>query len=101
MIEEARENLLVVIPHLRHAMALAKEEGKPMLGILAVEPNGGGRIVVKFEAEEFVNDLCRLLGVAVENTKEETSEAAATRLVQRVHAAGGTIVSTPLEGSDE
>ncbi len=77
MSEDAREKLLMVLPHIRHAMTLAEVEGKPMLGILGVKPGGAGRVVVQFEAKEFVDDLCRVLGQPLENTEDEKLDASA------------------------
>lgn len=100
--DEAIEDLKALIPHLREAMRLARLEGEPQLGILAVRPNGRGKVVVQLRLEEFVPDLCRALDLPLENSREEVSEAAAVRLVQMVERVGGAIRSDKFPtGSDE
>ena len=93
MSEEAKSKILSVIPFLRDAMAEAKAKGVPHIGILCVQPDGGGRVVAKFRGEEFVDDLCAAFGVSAENTEDERLDVAAARIVQMVKDAGGTIAS--------
>lgn len=101
MSETAKEKMLQVIPFLRDAMKQAREEGEPMLGILAVNPSGGGKVVCRFRADEFVDDLCEVLGVPKENTEGEQLKVAAEKIVQMVKSSGGTIVSTRVDGGSE
>jgi hypothetical protein len=98
MNEEAKTKMLAVIPFLRDAMAQAKEEGEPAIGILATKPDGAGRIIAHFRAAEFVDDLCDVLGVPKENTEDERLDVAAARINQMVRDAGGTVTSSVIGG---
>lgn len=99
--EEAREKILTVLPYLRDAMAEARAKGEAHLGFLALEPDGGKRLIMSMRAEEFLDDLCTALGAPTENTEEEQLDAGALRIVQAVERSGGRIVSTPLTGPNE
>jgi hypothetical protein len=76
--EEARANLLNVLPHIRHAIDVAKAKGTAKLGILCEFPDGGGKVEARFEIE-FLEDLAVAIG-APEQTEEDNQTAAARRL---------------------
>lgn len=83
---DAKAKILLVLPYLRDAMASAKESGEPMLGILAVQPNGSGSVVCKFRAAEFIDDLCDALGVSRANDADEQADADSLKIVQMIGA---------------
>jgi len=76
-----KTKLLAFVPNLRHAFAEARREGEPKLGVLAVDPSGGGRVIARFDGAEFLASLCAVLGVPVENTNEEEMNAAADAII--------------------
>lgn len=81
MESDARKKFIEFIPHLRHGFETAKREGVPKFAVIAVRADGGGRVVAQFNGDEFLADLCGLLGVSVENTEEERMDAAAAFIV--------------------
>ena len=100
-IEEARQRVLQVIPHLRYAMKDAAKEagegGTVEIGILAVKHDGsGGRVVCRFNAGEFWEDLALVVN-APRQTEESEMDAKAQQLVDAVRASGATIVSEPVK----
>lgn len=88
MSDEAKKRLLSVLPHLRESVQEAKELGKPRLGVFAETKYGTEEMVSAFNAEEFIADLCLVLGVPAENTDEETLDARALQMVQTFERAG-------------
>jgi hypothetical protein len=81
--EEARQNLLEVVPYLRYAVKQAAAQGKPMFGIMAEfereDGRGGGRIV-SHHAIDWLEDIALAIG-APDQTPEDDQKAAA-RYVQ-------------------
>lgn len=82
-VEQARNDLLTIIKHLRYAASQATENGKPMLGILSVEPDGGGKIECRLEIGEFLDDLALVIG-APPQTKQDDFECAARKIADMV-----------------
>ena len=80
---QARERLLQALPYFRYAAESAAKEGRVELGILAVKEDGGGRVCCQFAAEDFFKDLALVLG-APDQTEEDTLEAKATELMDRL-----------------
>jgi hypothetical protein len=80
--EEARKKILSIMAHLRHAGERAKEEGELHLGILAIKPGGGGRVVVQVAASEFMDDLALALD-APPDTEEEKLDAQAVAFLDQ------------------
>jgi hypothetical protein len=71
----ARQRMLLLIPHIRHAIEEARTRGKVELGILAVDASdGGGRVMCRFDAEEFFEDLAQLVGAATSTCTPEEGE---------------------------
>ena len=81
-LEDAKKDLMTLLPHLRYAVETAAKEGAVQLGILATKPDGSGRVVVQMEAPGFVEDLALILG-AGPFTKEDRQEAAAQCIVDQ------------------
>jgi hypothetical protein len=94
--ESIRQKVLLCIPHFRHAIKKARAEGKAEIGILAITDKGG-RVICHFEAEEFIEDLAKLVG-AGPHTEEDEMVASAQEIVDLVRASGGSIVDKPVEG---
>lgn len=69
--EESKQRLLEVIKHLRYAAKQAAAEGKVELGILAVKPDGGGQIIVRMEAGDFIEDIAKVIGAPDPTTEDE------------------------------
>jgi hypothetical protein len=79
-IETARQNVLQVIPHLRLAMTKAAAQGKLQLGILAITPDGGGKIVARLDVGDFIEDLSRALNAPPQTEEEEREMKVLARL---------------------
>lgn len=65
-IEEARRDLLHVLPHIKLAMAQGETliEGRTAgLGVIVKRPDGSGRVVAEFDGA-ILADIALLLGVA-------------------------------------
>jgi len=63
-VEEARDRLSAVLPHLRIMVEAAKIDrpgSKVELGILATSPDGSGKVMARFDLE-FLDDLGTLTG---------------------------------------
>lgn len=80
--EEAKERLLSALPHFRHAASLAKRDGKMMLGILSVNDDRTGKVISRFEADTFFDDLAAILD-APPQSEEDEMEAKAEALLQQ------------------
>lgn len=83
MNDEIRNKMLQMLPHLRFAIEEAIEADASVgieLGILAKKSDGSGRVVCSFRADEFVEDLAKLLG-AGPMTEEERLDAKAVKLL--------------------
>lgn len=91
--EEAKEKILLALPYMRHAVEKAAAEGSVEVGILATQPSGAGRIVARFQAAEFFEDLATALGVG-ELTEAERLDAKAQAIVD-AFAPLGRIVDQP------
>lgn len=82
--EQAIEHLVSVMHHFRHAIEQAKitagSTGTVGLGILAVRPDGSGRIIAQLEAPEFFEDLALVIG-ARPSTDEEKAQARLTQII--------------------
>lgn len=81
-IEEARDSLLVAIPYFRHAIEEAKKKGVVKMGILMENPDGSGKIEMKFECDEFFQDIAILIG-APPQTSQDTANAKALAFKQQ------------------
>jgi hypothetical protein len=81
-LEDAKRDLLIMLPHLRYAVETAALEGTVELGVLSTKPDGSGRLQCRFEAPGFVEDLALLLG-AGPMTAEDRQEAAAQSIVDQ------------------
>lgn len=64
--EAARKKLTEVVPHLALAIEMVRmaesKEAQVHLAVLVKNPDGSGRVGASFEAEEFLDDLARVLG---------------------------------------
>lgn len=64
MDEEIKNKMLTVLPILRFAIEEAKStnpEAAIHIGILAKNTDGTGKVISSFRAEEFIEDLAKLL----------------------------------------
>ena len=83
MNDEIRNKMLQVLPHLRFAIeeaVKADPSARIELGILAKKTDGSGRVVCSFRADEFVEDLAKLIN-AGPMTEEERMDAKAVKLL--------------------
>lgn len=84
--ETAKERLLVAIPYFRNAVNSAKANagagGKVQMGILAVKPDGSGKIEMQFDCEEFFKDIEEVLG-SPEHTIEKDMEVEAFKFMNQ------------------
>lgn len=82
----AKERLLKAILYFRNAINEAKatvgEGGKVQMGVLSVEADGSGRVGLKFDCEEFFNDIEEILG-SPEHTTEKDMEVEAFKFMQK------------------
>lgn len=66
--DDAKARLLTALPFLRHAMeealAEAGEGGNAGLGIIATKADGSGKVIARFEAPAFFEDLAEVLGAS-------------------------------------
>jgi hypothetical protein len=69
-IEQIKADLAIAIPHFRYSVEKAKKEGTPHLAIFSKTPEGGGRIIIEFDCEEFFNDLATLVGIGPQTTED-------------------------------
>lgn len=81
--DDAKHDLLLVIKHVRYAVEEAKTKGQAMLGVLSVQPNGGGKIECRFDSA-FLDDVALLIG-APELTD---SDRAGCRAIKFTHELG-------------
>ena len=75
-IEEVNVKLLRAIPHFRYAIEEAKKKGAVKLGILSQFADGGGKIEMIFECDEFFNDLAILVGAPPQTTEDNIAASA-------------------------
>ncbi len=84
-IEAIREDMRAVIPHFRYAIKQARKQAAPedriRLAVMIRKPDNSGKVTASFDAEEFFDDLARVLGLPAENTKEEDQAAKAIELL--------------------
>lgn len=83
MSDEIRNKMLQALPHMRFAIeeALKANNGATIkIGILAVNPDGTGKVACSFAGTEFVEDLATLLG-AGPLTDEERMDARAMKFL--------------------
>jgi hypothetical protein len=82
--EAARQRILQVIPHLRYSIKEAEKhfsgEGKVEIGILAVAHDGYGKVISRFSANEFLEDLATVV-CAGPQTKDNELEARARQII--------------------
>ena len=79
-IELAKERMRTAIPYFRGAIADAKKNGVVKLGILAENPDGSGKLEMKFECEDFFSDLA-LVAEAKPQTKEDDAAVSARKFL--------------------
>jgi hypothetical protein len=82
-------------------MKLAVKEagvgGAVEIGLLAIPAdNQGGRVVARFNAGEFWEDLAAVID-APDESEETQSEAQAQHIVDTIRAMGGTIVDSSIK----
>lgn len=77
-VDEAKADLLTVIPYIRHAIALANSKGTARLGILCQFPDGSGKIEARFDAY-FMENVALVIG-APDQTEEDTLNAEAQEI---------------------
>lgn len=79
---EARDRLMQALPHFRRAVAKARLQGEVKLGILAVNKDGSGQIMVRFDADDLFDDIATLLG-APPQSAEDDMQADAEQFLQQ------------------
>lgn len=80
-VEEAKNNLMKALPILRVSMEEASKNGCTAgIGIISYIKNGGGNVIVRFEAPEFMEDLAIVLGVGP-MTDDERKVALADKIL--------------------
>lgn len=76
------------MPYFRHAMKRAAEEagedGTVMFAVIMKKKDGSGRIVADFRAPEFFDDIARICDLPLENTEEETLDAQALEMLDKL-----------------
>jgi hypothetical protein len=78
--EAAIKKMKLAIGYMRHAAKDAAKDGVVEIGILSVKESGAGRVVARFEAPEFFDDLALIIG-APEQTAEDDMKAEAAALL--------------------
>lgn len=79
-LEQAKSTLIEALDYMRHSVERAKETGQPHLAIVSKYSDGSGKIIAKFQCEEFFNDLALVLGVG-ELTEEARLNASAVEFL--------------------
>lgn len=83
-IEEATEALKNALPYLRYAVEQAREDGGiAKLAVASENPDGSGKLIAKFECDEFFEDIATVIGLGPQ-TEEQTNDAKAVELLQRI-----------------
>ena len=81
--DEAKANILTILPYIRYAVSEAKKNGTPKLGILCEFPDGRGKIEASFDVE-FLNDLAILVDAPAQ-TEEDNLTAAARQISDMIN----------------
>jgi hypothetical protein len=76
-VEEAKRDLLAIMPYLRFAIEEANKGGRARLGILREDVEGGGKIECRFSCE-FLEDVALLIE-APPMTEEDRLKAKASQ----------------------
>lgn len=89
--DEIREKLLLALPYFRNAMKKATAEAPPGstigVGILHYTRSGSGKIVAKFEAPEFFEDIAMLIDAPAYTEADDAmanEQAKADELLQKL-----------------
>lgn len=72
--EQAAEALRQMIPLFRKAVVEAKAQGIVQVGVMATNPDGSGRVVLRLDSEDFFEDLALVLDVGPP-TEEDVKNA--------------------------
>ena len=88
-VEQARDDLARALPYFRYAVDVASKNGAVKLGILRENPDGSGKVEMKFECGQFFQDLELVLG-APPQSERDTAKAKALEFLQQhgLHTAG-------------
>ena len=70
--EEARASLTTALPYFRRAVAEAAKKGLAQLAVVTSFPDGSGQIGMRFDCEEFFEDIETVLGAPPETTPRQT-----------------------------
>lgn len=81
-VEQARDSLTRALPYFRHAVEEARKKGIVKLGILSENRDGSGKLEMKFECDEFFEDLALVLGAPAQS-EEDTINAKALSFMQQ------------------
>lgn len=77
----ARDRIVSILPFLRVATETATADGgSASLGVLSERPDGSGKVVTRFDADDFFRDLREALD-APEETEEQLLDARAVLLL--------------------
>lgn len=80
-IDESRKTLIEAMIYFRHSVEKARATGAPQLAILSNYSDGGGKIIARFDCEEFFEDLAQVLGCG-EFTERGRATANAVEFIQ-------------------
>jgi hypothetical protein len=82
MKEEAKNRLLIALPYMRKAVEDAKKKGSVQIGILSIKPDGSGNIEMRFDADDFFNDIGIIIDCP-EQTKKDDIRADAVKFLNK------------------
>ena len=85
--EQAIEKLRDALPYFRKAVADAKKQGNVQLGVMATNPDGSGQVLMRFDSEDFFEDLALVLDLGPQ-TEEDDRKASALAFLQNHNIAG-------------
>lgn len=85
--EQAIEKLRGALPYFRKAVVDAKKQGNVQLGVMATNPDGSGQVLMRFDSEDFFDDLALVLGVGPQ-TEEDDTKASALAFLQNHNIVG-------------
>lgn len=69
--DQIKQDLTVALPYFRSAINAIRAEGKTVkMGILAVNPDGSGKIEMQFDCDEFFADIATLVDLPDETTED-------------------------------
>jgi len=75
--DDATRDLLSALPYFRKAVADVRAKGgKVQLGVLSTNADGSGKIEMRFDADEFFDDLALILNAPPQTEKDDMAARA-------------------------